>query len=100
MANWVVEMERPTWSLEAAEEARVKGDPRLGYSFDSSDKKKLAVDASSYDDAIEKARDMEETRLEQLGKAKLARLEFEDLVAYEFWKRENRYWPILAVENG
>jgi hypothetical protein len=93
-------MERPKWSLDAANEARLHGDPQLGYDFSDVDKKTLAVDASTHEDAIEKAKDMEEARLEEIGRAKVARREFEDLVAYEFWKRENRYWAIVAVEHG
>lgn len=100
MGKWLVQMERPKWNLDAANEARSVGDPQLGYDFSETDKKNLAVDASDYDDAIEEARKMEEARLTEVTRAMAARREFEDLVALEFWKREHRYWPILAVANG
>jgi hypothetical protein len=102
MPRFIVKMERPKWTEKKhIQDAKANVPMRSrGYDWSKTDKKTMAVDANHPVEALEVARDLEEVRLDGLIAVKINRHEFEDMVAVEFWRRENRYFPIEAEVDG
>ncbi len=92
--KYKVYLERPKWSLEKAEKDWAIGSHERGYDWSKTDKKNLAIEADSEEEALQYAKEQEEAKLDREVAKKLRRREFPDLVAAEFWKREQRYIPV------
>lgn len=97
-----VRLERPKWSEKKANEDHKKGvaSHQQGYDWSKPQIKNVMVDAKDVEHALELARDAEEARLDEEARQLLLKKKFEDMVAVEFWKREQRYVPMSAEYRG
>lgn len=102
MAKFEVTLQRPKWSESKAIKDHKAGllPHQQGYDWSKPQVKKVSIDAKDQQQALSFAADAEEERLDEDVRVRTLKGEFEDHVAMEFFRRENRYIPMSAEYKG